>query len=46
MKRSMLIVFEFIGCLLFLSGVIWVNFWNIDMVVEVMNSVIIMKEFE
>jgi trehalose 6-phosphate synthase/phosphatase len=43
-KRSMLIVSEFIGCSPSLSGAIRVNPWNIEMVAEAMNSAITMKD--
>ncbi|KAG0583631.1 hypothetical protein M758_3G151200 [Ceratodon purpureus] len=46
LKRSMLIVSEFIGCSPSLSGAIRVNPWNIEMVAEAMNSAITMKEHE
>jgi trehalose 6-phosphate synthase/phosphatase len=45
-KKSMLIVSEFIGCSPSLSGAIRVNPWNIDMVAEAMNNAITMKENE
>lgn len=45
-KRSMLIVSEFIGCSPSLSGAIRVNPWNTEMVAEAMNSAITMKETE
>lgn len=45
-KKSMLIVSEFIGCSPSLSGAIRVNPWNIEMVAEAMNSAITMKEQE
>lgn len=45
-KRSMLIVSEFIGCSPSLSGAIRVNPWNIEMVAEAMNSAITLKESE
>jgi len=45
-KKSMLIVSEFIGCSPSLSGAIRVNPWNIEMVAEAMYNAITMKETE
>jgi trehalose 6-phosphate synthase/phosphatase len=45
-KKSMLIVSEFVGCSPSLSGAIRVNPWNIDMVAEAMYNAITMKENE
>ncbi len=45
-KKSMLIVSEFIGCSPSLSGAICMNPWNIDMVAEAMYNAITMKENE
>ncbi|KAE8677544.1 Alpha,alpha-trehalose-phosphate synthase 6 [Hibiscus syriacus] len=45
-KRSMLVVSEFIGCSPSLSGAIRVNPWNIDAVVEAMDSALILSEAE
>lgn len=43
-KKSMLIVSEFIGCSPSLSGAIRVNPWNIEMLADAMNNAITMKE--
>ncbi|KAE8702845.1 Alpha,alpha-trehalose-phosphate synthase 6 [Hibiscus syriacus] len=43
-KRSMLVVSELIGCSPSLSGAIRVNPWNIDAVVEAMDSALILSE--
>jgi len=45
-KKSMLIVSEFIGCSPSLSGAIRVNPWNIEMVADAMNNAISLKETE
>ncbi|KAG1334174.1 alpha,alpha-trehalose-phosphate synthase [UDP-forming] 6 [Cocos nucifera] len=46
MKKSMLVVSEFIGCSPSLSGAIRVNPWNIDAVADAMNSALEMAEAE
>ena len=46
LKRSMLIVSEFIGCSPSLSGAIRVNPWNIEAVAEAMNMAITLPEME
>jgi len=46
LKKSMLVVSEFIGCSPSLSGAIRVNPWNIDAVAEAMNTAISMPEAE
>eukprot|EP00897_Mesotaenium_endlicherianum_P000952 jgi/Mesen1/10858/ME000093S10382 len=45
-KKSMLIVSEFIGCSPSLSGAIRVNPWNIETVAEAMNSALTMPDGE
>ncbi|MQM22479.1 hypothetical protein Taro_055531 [Colocasia esculenta] len=45
-KKSMLVVSEFIGCSPSLSGAIRVNPWNIDAVVEAMDSALEMADAE
>lgn len=46
MKRSMLVVSEFIGCSPSLSGAIRVNPWNIDAVAEAMDSALMISRME
>ncbi|XP_058104020.1 alpha,alpha-trehalose-phosphate synthase [UDP-forming] 5-like isoform X1 [Magnolia sinica] len=46
LKKSMLVVSEFIGCSPSLSGAIRVNPWNIDSVAEAMDSALVMSESE
>ncbi|XP_010917511.1 alpha,alpha-trehalose-phosphate synthase [UDP-forming] 6 [Elaeis guineensis] len=46
MKKSMLVLSEFIGCSPSLSGAIRVNPWNIDAVADAMNSALEMAEAE
>eukprot|EP01018_Ginkgo_biloba_P005524 Gb_07459 [translate_table: standard] len=46
LKKSMLVVSEFIGCSPSLSGAIRVNPWNIDAVAEAMDAAIVMPEAE
>ncbi|PKA66551.1 Alpha,alpha-trehalose-phosphate synthase [UDP-forming] 6 [Apostasia shenzhenica] len=46
MKKSMLVVSEFIGCSPSLSGAIRVNPWNIDAVADAMDSALEMPEPE
>lgn len=46
LKKSMLIVSEFIGCSPSLSGAIRVNPWNIEAVAEAMNMAVTMSESE
>lgn len=46
LKKSMLVVSEFIGCSPSLSGAIRVNPWNIDAVAEAMESALIVSEAE
>ncbi|GAV61775.1 Glyco_transf_20 domain-containing protein/Trehalose_PPase domain-containing protein [Cephalotus follicularis] len=46
LKKSMLVVSEFIGCSPSLSGAIRVNPWNIDSVAEAMESALIVSEQE
>jgi trehalose 6-phosphate synthase/phosphatase len=46
LKKSMLVVSEFIGCSPSLSGSIRVNPWNIDAVAEAMDSALIISEAE
>ncbi|MQL91755.1 hypothetical protein Taro_024367 [Colocasia esculenta] len=46
LKKSMLVVSEFIGCSPSLSGAIRVNPWNIDAVAEAMDSALVMPEPE
>ncbi|KAJ7536975.1 hypothetical protein O6H91_12G090700 [Diphasiastrum complanatum] len=45
-KKSMLVVSEFIGCSPSLSGAIRVNPWNIEALAEAMNTAITMPESE
>eukprot|EP00249_Psilotum_nudum_P016872 c26031_g1_i1 orf=2-1804(-) len=45
-KKSMLIISEFMGCSPSLSGAIRVNPWNMEAVAEAMNSAIAMPESE
>ncbi|KAJ8774192.1 hypothetical protein K2173_009623 [Erythroxylum novogranatense] len=46
LKKSMLVVSEFIGCSPSLSGAIRVNPWNIDSVAEAMDSALVLSEQE
>ncbi|XP_024517259.1 alpha,alpha-trehalose-phosphate synthase [UDP-forming] 5-like [Selaginella moellendorffii] len=46
LKRSMLVVSEFIGCSPSLSGAIRVNPWNIEALAEALNAAISMPEAE
>lgn len=46
LKKSMLVVSEFIGCSPSLSGAIRVNPWNIDAVAEAMDSALVVAEAE
>ncbi|KAF3449388.1 hypothetical protein FNV43_RR10116 [Rhamnella rubrinervis] len=46
LKKSMLVVSEFIGCSPSLSGAIRVNPWNIDSVAEAMDSALVVPEAE
>ncbi|KAK4758271.1 hypothetical protein SAY87_019572 [Trapa incisa] len=46
LKRSMLVVSEFIGCSPSLSGAIRVNPWNIDAVTEAMDSALMISKME
>lgn len=46
LKKSMLVVSEFIGCSPSLSGAIRVNPWNIDSVADAMDAAIVMPEPE
>lgn len=46
LKKSMLVVSEFVGCSPSLSGAIRVNPWNIDSVAEAMDSALIFSESE
>ncbi|CAI9096791.1 OLC1v1033007C2 [Oldenlandia corymbosa var. corymbosa] len=46
LKKSMLVVSEFIGCSPSLSGAIRVNPWNIDAVADAMDSALVMAEPE
>lgn len=46
LKKSMLVVSEFVGCSPSLSGAIRVNPWNIDAVAEAMETALVMREQE
>ncbi|GMH09204.1 hypothetical protein Nepgr_011044 [Nepenthes gracilis] len=46
LKKSMLVVSEFIGCSPSLSGAIRVNPWNIDAVAEAMDSALVIPDSE
>ncbi|KAL7164837.1 hypothetical protein ACSBR2_040683 [Camellia fascicularis] len=46
LKKSMLVVSEFVGCSPSLSGAIRVNPWNIEAVAEAMDSALIVSEAE
>ncbi|KAJ7541717.1 hypothetical protein O6H91_10G072800 [Diphasiastrum complanatum] len=46
LKKSMLIVSEFIGCSPSLSGAIRVNPWNIEAMADAINTAIVMRESE
>lgn len=46
LKKSMLVVSEFIGCSPSLSGAIRVNPWNIDSVAEAMDTALVVSEAE